>query len=114
MKYVLLIMLFVTAPNTIKSQDKGTPKDMRVWQLQSTITMDLSSKPWCEEVAGSIARSARATNTITTRVYCIPKDENDFVADNNKAIQELAPQSLTTMAPLQSLRSRFKNQPFGL
>src|SRR5260370_17544939 len=88
MKYILLIIFLVTPPAAIKPQDKGTVRDHRVWALQSTTTMELSSKEWCNDIAENIDKSMRVTNTITTRMFCIPKDERDFVASQtgDKAI----------------------------
>jgi hypothetical protein len=90
MKYILLIMLLVTPPNDIKDADKGKKgKDTRVWALQTTTAFEMSTKEWCEYVATSIDGSANSTATITTRMFCIPKDEKDFIAElTPKAAQE--------------------------
>jgi hypothetical protein len=91
MKYILLIIFLVTPPNAINPRDKGTVRDKRVWALQSTTTMELSSKEWCKAIADNIDSSMFVTNTITTRMFCIPKDERDFIASQtqDKAIQGL-------------------------
>ncbi len=79
MKFILLFLFLITPPNAIKPEDKNNPmKDKRVWTLQSTIALELASYEWCNEVAGSIARSADGTATITTRMFCIPKDQKDL------------------------------------
>src|SRR5260370_5589836 len=66
MKYILLIIFLVTPPAAIKPQDKGTVRDHRVWALQSTTTMELSSKEWGNDIAENIDNSMRVTKTIST------------------------------------------------
>ncbi|SRR5258708_18713574 len=80
MKFILFILFLITPPNGIKDTEKGTAKDKRIWALQSTATMELESRPVCEEIGRSIERSTNVTSTITIRFYCYPKTEADLNA----------------------------------
>ncbi len=104
MNYVFLLLLFVTSPNSIKDADKGTKKDTRIWSLQTAVSMEVSSHEWCSDLADSIDGSISTTATVTTRIFCIPKDEKDLVA----SLTKLYPQE-KDLQGLQSL-SKFKEQ----
>ncbi len=80
MNYILLIMLFVTAPSAIKDTDKGTKNDHRVWALQSATTMEVSSGEWCNYLANTIDGTMATTATVTTRMFCIPKNEQEILS----------------------------------
>jgi hypothetical protein len=117
MNYVLLILLFVTPPNSIQSADKGTPNDHRIWALQTAVSMEVSSREWCQNLADGIDASISGTKdfkrnkdptknigvlgtaTVTTRIFCIPKDEKDLVSSLAKGARsfsdiKVSPESL--------------------
>ena len=78
MKYILLLMFFVTPPGKITDAVKGTKNDPRIWQLQSTATMEFETQKVCEEIGQMMYRNTFVTATVWTEFFCFPKTEKDF------------------------------------